>query len=411
MSGTVRWIKLLSGRRRGRGMCLFLAGLLLPAAGFLQAGSAARQAETVPEVNKPPAGDLPAARNFKVEKLADGIYAVIRQEPPGLMVDANSVFIINEEDVVLVDTSGAPSTTREVLAELRKLTVKPVRYLINTHWHDDHIIGDQVVRELYPGVEIIAHESQTAYLTGPGAAARRQFLDAAPKTLAFLQAQLAKNQNVRGGDLSQEERISLISDIRLAGHVLAEAPGTLLTLPDLTVTGQLTLHRGRRCIDIYHPGYGHTAADLVVHLPREGIVIAGDLVVWPIPLVGSEQSRVSGWGTALQRIKALQPSVIIPGHGPVLRDTTCLDQLAKLFNSVWEQTKTAAARGESLEEVRRGVDLTAFRAEMAGESPVRQLLFDFYVAAPAVAAAYREVRAAAGEKDPGGLHHHPRPAP
>src|SRR5215218_1484562 len=84
------------------------------------------------------------ARNFEVQKLAEGIYAVIRKDLPGLMVDANNLFIINDDDVVVVDANGAPAITKEVLAALRKLTSKPVKYVINTHYHDDHIRGNQV---------------------------------------------------------------------------------------------------------------------------------------------------------------------------------------------------------------------------------------------------------------------------
>src|SRR4030095_13667608 len=80
------------------------------------------------------------ARNFEVQKLAEGVYGVIRKDPPGFMVDANNVFIINDDDVIVVDANGAPSITKEVLAALRKLKKKPVRYVVNTHWHDDHII-------------------------------------------------------------------------------------------------------------------------------------------------------------------------------------------------------------------------------------------------------------------------------
>src|SRR5437016_2391353 len=86
------------------------------------------------------AGDATSpADNFEVQKLAEGVYGVIRKDPPGLMVDANDVFIINDNDVIVVDTNGAPSITKHVLAALRKLTSKPVSYVINTHWHDDHI--------------------------------------------------------------------------------------------------------------------------------------------------------------------------------------------------------------------------------------------------------------------------------
>ena len=94
---------------------------------------------------------------FELIKIADGIYAAIRTEPPGLTVNANTVFIINENDVVVVDTTLTPGTAREEIAALKRITNKPVRYVINTHWHDDHIMGNQAYKEAFPGVEFIAH--------------------------------------------------------------------------------------------------------------------------------------------------------------------------------------------------------------------------------------------------------------
>ena len=101
---------------------------------------------------------------FELIKLADGIYAAIRTEPPGLTVNANAVFIINPDDVVVVDTTLTPGTAREEIAALKRLTNKPVKYVINTHWHDDHIMGNQAYKEAFPGVEFIAHVNTKNYL-------------------------------------------------------------------------------------------------------------------------------------------------------------------------------------------------------------------------------------------------------
>ena len=84
---------------------------------------------------------LGQTEGFEITKVTDGVYAALRKEPPGLTANANSVFIINDDDVVVVDTTLTPGTAKELLAALRKLTNKPVSYFINTHWHDDHING------------------------------------------------------------------------------------------------------------------------------------------------------------------------------------------------------------------------------------------------------------------------------
>ena len=100
--------------------------------------------------------DVPA-KQFEIEKLADGVYGFVWKGLLENPINGNSLFIINDSDVVVVDTSNFPSTARVMLAELRKLTDKPVRYVVNTHWHDDHHGGNFVFREAYPGVEIVAH--------------------------------------------------------------------------------------------------------------------------------------------------------------------------------------------------------------------------------------------------------------
>lgn len=351
-------------------LCLFFASLL--AAGAAQAAASG------------------PASNFEVQPIAEGVYAVIRQDPPGLMVDANSVFIVNDEDVIVVDTSGAPSTSKEVVAALRKITNKPVRYVVNTHWHDDHIIGDTVYREAFPGVEFIGHTKAREYLPTRGAVDRKGFLAGAPMAVEILQSLLAANESFSGGELTAEERTSHESDIRLLELAVEEGPGVPLMLPTITVEDRLTLHRGDRMIDIRHLGRGHTGGDLVVHLPKEGVVITGDLVVWPVPLVGSDQSYVGDWSATLEKVLALKPAVIVPGHGPVLRDDSYVKILARMFASIEQQTAAAVARGETLQQARKSVDLEEFRKILAGDSQLRSVIFSTYVTNPAVTAAFRE---------------------
>jgi glyoxylase-like metal-dependent hydrolase (beta-lactamase superfamily II) len=333
------------------------------------------------------------ARNFEIQKLAEGVYAVIRKDLPGLMVDANNVFIINDDDVIVVDANGAPAITKEVLAALRKLTSKPVRYLINTHYHDDHIRGNQVYRDAFPGVEFIAHTFAREYLPGQGATNRKGFLEGAPQFRDTVKGLMEKNKNLSGGDLTTEERASYESDIRLVDLVLSEGAQAQTVLPTITIEDRLTLHRGNRVIEILHLGKGHTAADLVVHLPKEKIVITGDLVVWPVPLVGNPQSHIGAWASTLEKLRGLQPGIIVPGHGPVMRDDSYVKLLAGLFGSVKQQTAAAAARGETLEQARKGVNLDEFRKRFVADSAVRQVAFGMYVSGPAVAAACREATA------------------
>ncbi|HEX3123935.1 MAG TPA: MBL fold metallo-hydrolase [Rhodanobacteraceae bacterium] len=337
-----------------------------------------------------PAAKAAATVGFSVEKLADGIFAAVRTDPPGLMVDANSLFIVNERDVVVVD---APEASAEMITALRKITDKPVSFLINTHWHDDHVIGNAVWRKAYPDVRFIAQASLREYLPNTGLNNRKQMIEGAPQFAAQMQAQMDKGRNLRDEPISEEERVSYASDIRLVKHYMEVVPGTEIMAPDIDVEEGLTLIRGNRRIEVRHLGNGHTRADLVVWLPSERIVATGDLVVWPIPLVGSDQSHVRDWPATLDALLALKPAVLLPGHGPVLHDTDYVKQERDLFASIDTQVAAAVARGDSLEAARKAVDLSAFRLQFAGESKVRQFAFGMYVTGPAVESAYRDATA------------------
>jgi glyoxylase-like metal-dependent hydrolase (beta-lactamase superfamily II) len=235
------------------------------------------------------------APRFHVEKLAEGVYAVVRDKLPGFAVESNSLFIIGERNVVVVDAQSSLGSTRQVLAALRQLTTKPVRYVINTHWHDDHIIGNQVYRDAFPGVEFISHAETRAYLAGKGLAVRRDFHKQIPEFAGQIRKAVDENKNLRGEPINDEERASYLSDLALADGYMTVPGDFQPPLATITLRDELTLYQGNRVIEIRYLGRGHTSGDLVVHLPDEGIVAAGDLIVWPVPLVGGDQSYVGDW--------------------------------------------------------------------------------------------------------------------
>ena len=330
--------------------------------------------------------------NFEMVKVADGVYAAIRTEPPGLTVNGNSVFIVNDDDVVVVDTTLTPGTAKEELAALRKLTSKPVRYVINTHWHDDHLMGNQVYRDAFPGVEFIAHAATRDYLPTTGLSNRKGAMSEQgyPGFIAFLKKQLQENQSVFGGPMDDEERATYASDIKIAERYMAENPGVEIVLPTITLANQLTLHRGNRVIDIRYLGRGHTSGDLVVHLPKEGILISGDLVIWPVPYVGDPQSHPGEWGATLEKLMGLNATNVVPGHGPVLHDNTYIKLMTRLFASMKQQVEAAVARGETLEQTRKSVNLDEFQKLFAGESRMRRNIFSNYVRGAGIAAAFSD---------------------
>jgi len=347
-----------------------------------------------------PFAALAQTGNFDTVKVADGIYAAIRKEPHGLTTNANSVFIINDDDVIVVDTTLTPGTATELLTALRKLTDKPVRYVINTHWHDDHIMGNQVFRDAFPAADFIAHTRTLEYLPGTGLENRKQAMSEQgyPQFIKALRSRLEKGESRPGVPLDEEERTTLSSDIKIAEAYMKENPGARVILPTITVEDKLTIHRGSRVVEIVYLGRGHTSGDLVVHLPREGVVITGDLVIWPVPYVGAPQSHPGDWSVTLEKLIALNPKVIVPGHGPIMHDSNYLKLMAELFRSIKQQVDVSVARGDNLDQTRKSIDLKSFRQQFAGDSRVRNMVFNSYVAGAGVEAAF--IDATARKKSP-----------
>lgn len=331
------------------------------------------------------------APNFEVQKISRDVYAVIRREAPSLWFNPNTVFIIGKNDVIVVDSNISSAYTREVLAELKKLTAKPVKYVINTHWHEDHIIGNHVYRDAFPNVQFIGHKSTLTDLPAIGAANRKGSVENGAGFVQFLKNQLEKGENLAGKKITDEERAGYASDIKLVESYMAESANFQIILPTVPVEDRLELDQSGRKVEILFLGKAHTAADLVVRLPKENIVVCGDLLVYPVPLIGSTSYPLE-YGATLEKLAALKAKTIIPGHGPVMHDDVYLKLMIRLLASIKTQVEAAVARGETLEQTRKSVNLEEFRQAFAGDSQHKSFVFQNYVFLPATAAAYRQLK-------------------
>src|ERR671913_267703 len=115
-----------------------------------------------------PTSEEPSS-NLEIVQLDSSVFAAIRKEPLSLAVNSNSLIVVRDTDVVVVDAQFTRAATRETLAAIRRLTDKPVGYVINTHWHDDHVAGNQVYRDSFRSVRFIMQENTTADLPTLGA--------------------------------------------------------------------------------------------------------------------------------------------------------------------------------------------------------------------------------------------------
>jgi len=269
-----------------------------------------------------------------------------------LTVMSNAVIVINEEDVLVVDTHVSPAAAYALLEELPQITDKPVRYVVNTHHHFDHAHGNQIYP---PTVEIIGHEyAREAMIRGESLAGRTQarFLAPIPGRIEALQAQLDTAS-------TPETRAVLESRLLVQENFLAATQAVTPTPPTITLSDQITLHRGGREIRMIHLGRGHTAGDVVVYLPAERIVITGDLFFGGLPYMGD--AFLPEWVDTLERLKALDFDLVLPGHGGPVADRTRIDHLQSYMSDLWTQIVGFHAAGVPVQDAARQIDLREHR--------------------------------------------------
>ncbi len=250
----------------------------------------------------------------KTIKVQDNIYTVVQGEG----VDSNTTFIITKDGVIVIDTRTNPAEARKALAELRKITDKPVLYIINTHYHGDHTFGNQVFEE---SKTIIAHENVRKMLQGQNG----------QNHLAFF-----KTFGLSGMDEVQ------------------------IVLPNMIYKKRMEIYQGAYHLQLLHLGKGHTDGDTVVYLEELKLVITGDLVFADtIPYAGD--GYIDSWIASLHTLHNYDIEIVVPGHGEVGGKTTLIAMkhyLMKLRNQVKQQIEN----GKSLEETKKIVS-ESLRAE------------------------------------------------
>ena len=220
---------------------------------------------TAPAAAQTPPRKVP----FQLQQIGPGVYAAISNE-------SNAGFIIGDDGVLVVDSFFNPDTAKALLGEIRKLTPKPVRYVVNTHYHLDHTGGDPVFKDA--GAIVITHRNVRAWMRPENLHMFGDVPDPAFKA-------------------KMEERIAQ------------------LPLPDLVTENPLTLWLGARRVDI-RPVEGHTGGDLVVGVPDAKVLFCGDML-WRMP-PNIVDGRVSAWIATERSFEQLPDAAsmaFVPGHG------------------------------------------------------------------------------------------------
>ena len=254
-----------------------------------------------------------------VKALAPGVYFRKAQTDP-VFTGCNQGWVVFRDYVLVID-ANFPGQVKEVIAEIRKTTDKPIRYVFDTHHHGDHADGNvHFVKE--GAVAVAAERSRPMFET----------------------------KGLQGFEQSKKSRGEEYGDLKYE-------------MPSLYFPEKLIFDDGEQRVELLHLGHGHTQGDAVAWLPRHGILFTGDACVnGPFNYTGD--SNLASWINLLGAFEELPVKVLAPGHGE-LGDKTVIALQKKYFIAHREAVAKLAGEGKSLEEIKKEIDIPLYK-EWAG---------------------------------------------
>jgi len=276
-----------------------------------------------------------------VTTVADGV-VLFETAPYGdVGLDGNAVAIIGRDAVLVFDSNGTPAASAAVLAAIRARTDRPVRYVVNSHWHWDHWYGTETYTAAFPNMHVVAHEKTRALMMGPALEFNRPGLER--DLPGYLDALSQRVEAARAAPSPPADLPALEGRLAADRAFLDQKRSVHHVFPDVTFNDRMTIDLGDRSVDVRNSGRGVTPGDAYLYLPAERILITGDLLINPVTFaLGCYPSE---WVRVLERLDALDAAVIVPGHGAPLRDKTLLRNTLAVLRRLIDEGRQAKARG------------------------------------------------------------------
>jgi len=297
-------------------------------------------------------GPLTKGKAFNFEKIADGVYYATAAGP--MITGSNDVVIVNDNDVLLVDAGVTPAVARALVQDVKLLTDKPVRWVVNTHFHYDHTDGNSIFG---PEVQIIGHKYVRDAMLNLDVLHREPFKTAQ----ASLPGQIETLKKQVSAETDAQKRATLQQQLAATEAEQKQFAEIKPTPPTMTYASSLTLHRGQREIRLLFLGRGHTPGDTVVFLPKERIVCTGDLMESRLAYMGD--GIFDEWITTLDAVKKLDFDTVLPGHGVPFHEKALITAYQSYLKDLTAQVMKLRAQGVTADEAAQKVDLTSHKAD------------------------------------------------
>ncbi len=327
------------------------------------------------------------------QDVTDGV-AVIRQAKPFHLQPIGNVTVIEQADgLVLVDSGGSPGSGRRIVKLIcDHRPGKPVKAVILTHWHGDHPLGLGEILKVWPEARTIATEATRAHLSDPKTMNTPGAADSAANAAMVAQYRGFADYctKMAAEAATAWEKSGWAAGARLFPQYARDMDGALTLAPREGFTDRLVIDDATTPVEALFLGRANTDGDAVVWLPKQKVVITGDLLVAPLPFgFGSYPTE---WIGALQKVRALEPKWIVPGHGAPETDDRRLLRVEAAVTAVRDQVKRAVEQGLDQKAARATIDIDQFVPDFTGGDPWLRRWLDSYFVDPLSVSAFKEAK-------------------
>lgn len=363
-----------------------LAAWARPVAGVLKA-----QLDGLAEhLSRRAATELPSDPfELAFEEIDDGIWLAHRPDMPRYPVVGNAVIVVGDESVALVDGGGSVAVAEQIAAAIKRRTDRPLTHLIVSHWHSDHTIGLDVFPRHYPGVSIVAHRWTRDRIASTLTERVESMGRSARETIDRAEKLLTAGVSEDGEPLEAARRDYLARMVADREAIVRDRDEASAGVPDTVVDDSLILDTGGRRLEVRFLGRANSPGDLVVYLPRERILIGGDIVTHPVPF--GFPKYPTELVESIDRLLEIDFDRLVPGHGPVLHGKSYARAQRELVDRTNRRIAALIDEGLELEQIRSSLDFSGDALPFTGGDDRIAFFFDRWYAGPVVERTYNEL--------------------
>jgi cyclase len=289
---------------------------------------------------------------FDIQKVANGIY--FAHARPQAMTNCNAAIFVRSKDVVVVDTHSKPSAAASLISQMkREITTKPVRYVINTHFHWDHTQGNHAYRVSGEKVDFIASAATRQLMANLAVARMKASVGQVPQQIDALRDQAARST-------SAGEKAFCADQIRQLEGYQAELKDYTPELPTITFDKSYLLQDPEHDLHIEFHGHAHTAGDVVVYCPQERAIATGDVIHGSLPFIADGFPRI--WPGTIDSIGAADFNTIMPGHAALETGRTVMINLRNYIEELTGRVEEGKKAGLTVAEMQQRITVASLKS-------------------------------------------------